>query len=144
MCLRCLKVNREEFKLKAKGLDFLKKSIIMYIYFIKQQDYILLSYYLKNLKELVLKPTYISVQVFNRYLNILEKVYSIKNKIYLYTKYTSFRRCSVIAFIVKVFPILGLLLKLHVSTYQKTKIRALYYKRTMTLRPFLLTKLLNS
>ena len=27
MCLRCLKVDREEFKSKAKGLDFSKKTV---------------------------------------------------------------------------------------------------------------------
>jgi hypothetical protein len=77
-----------------------------------------MSYNLKDLKELTLELPYISRQVFSRYLEMLEKAHSLlEYKTYLYTKYISFLRCSIIAFAVKVFPTLGLPLELHISAY---------------------------
>jgi hypothetical protein len=115
-----------------------------YICLVKQQDYILLSYNLKDLKELALKLACISRQVFSRDLEMLKKACLTKYKTCSYTKYISFLRCSVIVFTVIVFLISRLSLKLQVSFYLKIIIGILYCKRTIMPRLFLLTKSSNS
>jgi hypothetical protein len=119
---------------------FLKKHICL----VKQQDYILLSCNLKDLKELALKLAYISEQVFSKDLEMLKKACLLKYKTCSYTKYISFLQCSAIVFIVIVFLTSRLSLKLQVSPYLKITIRVLYYKRTIMPRPFSLTKSSNS